>query len=118
MFDIKLMLAEAIKQGASDVHINIEMPPIMRINTELVAMDMPEVTQEIACQMVLQMVGDEKFKTFERNRDLDFSAMIDDGSRFVSTRTGSGIPWRFPSALFPAGFPTLTICICPPSPRN
>jgi twitching motility protein PilT len=82
MFDIKHMLEEAIKRGASDVHINIDMPPIMRINTDLVAMDMPEITQEMACAMVLQMVGEEKYKTFDRNRDLDFSTMIDDGSRF------------------------------------
>jgi Tfp pilus assembly pilus retraction ATPase PilT len=31
MFDVKEMLAMAIKRGASDVHINVDMPPIMRI---------------------------------------------------------------------------------------
>jgi twitching motility protein PilT len=82
MFDIKLMLAQAIGRGASDVHINIDMPPIMRINTELIAMDLPEVTQETARQMIVQMVGEEKYKAYEQKRDLDFSAMIDDGSRF------------------------------------
>ncbi len=82
MSDTKAMLAKAIQSGASDVHINVQMPPIMRINTELVAMDLPEITDETVHQMVLQMVGEEKFKTFLQKRDLDFSAMIDDGSRF------------------------------------
>jgi twitching motility protein PilT len=76
------MLAEAIRQGASDIHVNANMPPIMRINTELIAMDLPEVSQEQVQQMVLQMVGEEKYKLFERKRDLDFSTMIDNGSRF------------------------------------
>jgi twitching motility protein PilT len=82
MFNVKEMLASAIRKGASDIHINTEMPPIMRINTELVVMDLPEVTQEIAKQMVIQMVGEDKFAAFEQKRDLDFSTTIDDGSRF------------------------------------
>ena len=52
MINVKEMLAVAIRKGASDIHINTEMPPIMRINTELVVMDLPEVTQEIAQNMV------------------------------------------------------------------
>ena len=82
MIDIKLMLAKAIESGASDVHINVGMPPVMRINTELVMLDMPEVTDEVAGKMVLAMVGEAKFKVFLEKRDLDFSTMIDDGSRF------------------------------------
>jgi twitching motility protein PilT len=82
MFDVKQMLAQAVQRGASDVHINTDMPPIIRINTELIAMELPEVSQEHARQMVLHLVGEEKYKTFERNRDLDFSTMIEDGSRF------------------------------------
>ena len=82
MVDVKKMLAEAIQKGASDVHINTGMPPIMRINTELVAMELPEMDQESARHMVLQMVSEEKYKVFEKNRDLDFSTMIEDGSRF------------------------------------
>jgi twitching motility protein PilT len=54
----------------------------MRINTELVVMDMPDITQDIAKQLVIQMVGEDKFATFEQKRDLDFSTTIDDGSRF------------------------------------
>jgi len=82
MFDVKDMLAIAIQRGASDVHINVDMPPIMRINTELIVMELPEVTQEMARQMVLDMVGPDKLKVFDEKRDLDFSTMLADGSRF------------------------------------
>ncbi len=82
MIDIKQMLATAIKNGASDVHINIEMPPIMRINTELLMMDLPEVSNDEAGKMILEMIGEDKFKKFLEQRDWDFSTMINDGSRF------------------------------------
>ncbi|MHC5103666.1 MAG: type IV pilus twitching motility protein PilT [Planctomycetota bacterium] len=82
MIDIKEMLAKAIENGASDVHINIEMPPIMRINTELLMMDLPEVSNDEAGKMILEMIGEDKFKKFLEQRDWDFSTMIDDGSRF------------------------------------
>ena len=82
MIDTKQMLAAAVESGASDVHINIGMPPIMRINTELIMMDLPEVSNDDAGQMILEMIGEDKFKKFLEKRDWDFSTMIDDGSRF------------------------------------
>ena len=35
MINVKEILEKAIEHGASDVHTNATMPPIMRINTEL-----------------------------------------------------------------------------------
>jgi len=80
--DIKEILTEAIEKGASDVHINVGMCPIMRKNTELSPLDFPVVTSMDAGEMVLSMVGADRFQKFEAKRDLDFSAMLDDGSRF------------------------------------
>jgi len=82
MIDTKQMLAMAVENGASDVHINIGMPPIIRINTELTMMDLPEVSNDDAGKMILEMIGEDKFKQFLEKRDWDFSTMIDDGSRF------------------------------------
>jgi len=82
MLEIKDILAEAIKNQASDVHINVGMPPIFRKNTELIEMDFPAVTNTDAKEMVLTMVGPDRFKKFEEKRDLDFSTTIDDGHRF------------------------------------
>ena len=81
--DIKQVLAQAIEMGASDVHINVTMPPIIRINTELIEMDQfGDVNEQMAEKMVLDMVGERKFKIFEERMDLDFSTMIEGGSRF------------------------------------
>ena len=80
--DVKAILAEAIGKEASDVHINVGMPPVIRKNTELIDTDFPAVSNEDAKEMVLSMVGPDKFKKFEEKRDLDFSTDIDDGHRF------------------------------------
>jgi twitching motility protein PilT len=82
MIDIKAILAAAIRRSASDVHINVAMPPVLRRNTELIDMDFPAVSNQDAKEMVLTMVGPEKFEKFKENRDLDFSTTIADGHRF------------------------------------
>ena len=82
MIDIKTILAAAIENKASDVHINVGMPPVLRKDTELIDMDCPPVTNQEARAMVLAMVGPEKLKKFEENRDLDFSTQVASGHRF------------------------------------
>jgi len=80
--DIKTILAAGIENRASDVHINVGMPPVLRRDTELIDMDCPPVTDEDARAMVLAMVGPEKMKKFQEQRDLDFSTAITGGHRF------------------------------------
>ncbi|RKY23954.1 MAG: type IV pili twitching motility protein PilT [Planctomycetota bacterium] len=82
MTDVKIVLAKAIENGASDVHINVGMPPIIRRNTELLNMEFPAVSDEQAKEMVVDMVGADRFKEFKEKRDLDFSTALDDGHRF------------------------------------
>lgn len=82
MIDIKAILATAIEHEASDVHINVGMPPVLRKNTELIDLDIPPVTNEDAKEMIVSMVGQERFKKYLETKDLDFSTSIDDGTRF------------------------------------
>lgn len=82
MVDIKAILANAIDNKASDVHINVGLPPILRKNTELIEMDFPPLSEADVKEMVLAMVGSDRYKRFEQNRDLDFSTMLEDGDRF------------------------------------
>ncbi len=80
--DVKTILARAIEQKASDVHINVGIPPVLRKNTELLDTDFPEISNDDAKEMVLSMVGPDRFKRFAENKDLDFSTTIEDGHRF------------------------------------
>jgi twitching motility protein PilT len=82
MMDVKTILAKAIELSASDVHINVGLEPVLRKNTELIDTDFPIVSNEDAKEMVITMVGPDRFKKLEENRDLDFSTTIGDGHRF------------------------------------
>jgi Tfp pilus assembly pilus retraction ATPase PilT len=70
MVDIKAILETAIENRASDVHINVGMPPVLRRDTELIDMECPPVTNQDArwCSMVGP--DDEEVRG---TRDLDFS---------------------------------------------
>lgn len=82
MVSIKTILENVIEHGASDLHINVGMPPILRRNTELIELDFPAISNEDAKEMVLSMIGPNRYKKFEENKDLDFSTNLDDGHRF------------------------------------
>ena len=82
MVDIKAILKDVIENGASDLHINVGMPPILRRNTELIDLDIPPISNENAREMVLSMIGPDRFKKFEERKDLDFSTFLNDGHRF------------------------------------
>ncbi len=82
MVPIKEILEKSIEKEASDLHINVGMPPIIRKNTELLSLNFPAVSDNDAKNMVISMVGHERFKILEEKRDLDFSTKVDDGSRF------------------------------------
>ncbi|MFA5291983.1 MAG: PilT/PilU family type 4a pilus ATPase [Phycisphaerae bacterium] len=80
--DIKQLLAAAVAAQASDLHINVGLPPVIRVNTELVTMETVPVRAEQAADMLLGMIGPKRFETFEVKRDCDFSTTLDDGNRF------------------------------------
>ena len=82
MANMKTILAKAVEEGASDVHINVGMRPIIRKNIELAELDFPPVSNEDAKEMVLSMISSSRFKKFEENKDLDFSTTLDSGHRF------------------------------------
>jgi len=82
MVNIKKILATAIESSASDVHINVGMPPVLRSNTELLDMDFPVISDKDAEEMINSMVEPDRFNEFKQDRDLDFSTSLKDGHRF------------------------------------
>ncbi len=103
----KKILVEAIANKASDVHINVGMPPVMRINTELFRMEeFGDVSDAQARQMVMDMIGPDKYKVYEERRDLDFSTLVEDGTRFRVNahfqRDTAAISYRVISSSIPS----------------
>ncbi len=82
MVNLEELLTEVLDRGASDVHIVCGQRPILRINTELIESDFPEVTPDTAADLVREMVGTRRYAQFLRRRDLDFSAVVEGRGRF------------------------------------
>ena len=78
MAEITSILADAVTREASDVHINVGMQPIIRVNTELVEMDFPIISNDDARDILLSLIGQDKFDKFEQAKDFDFSTSITD----------------------------------------
>jgi twitching motility protein PilT len=78
---IQNILAQAVLKGASDVHINYGIPPVMRINTELVKMDYEPVATEDAEAMLASIIGTEALAKLKKNKDIDFSTTIENPSQ-------------------------------------
>jgi twitching motility protein PilT len=76
------LLVTALQSDASDVHILVNMRPLLRIHTILQEGNYPVVTAEQAEEMLREMVSDKRFERFLENRDLDFSTEVPGQGRF------------------------------------
>src|SRR5690606_36032294 len=76
------ILRNAVAAKASDVHINVGSPPLVRINTVIQPSDFPIVTPEGAMRLLKEMINDKRMAEFEEHRDADFSYEIPGVGRF------------------------------------
>lgn len=73
-------LANAEK--ASDVHIVVGLPPILRINGELIEVDMPSLNVIQVKEIIYSIITPEQKKKYEEERELDFSFEVKGVARF------------------------------------
>lgn len=76
------LLTTALDCGASDVHIMVGSPPLLRIHTILQETDFPVVTPDGAEAMVREMLQEHRFNNFMEKRDVDFSTEVPGRGRF------------------------------------
>jgi len=83
MVDLKKILTLAIQRGASDVHLKVGLPPILRIHGRLVPVTgekrlMPEDTREIA----FSIMGERQKEKFRLANEVDLAYGISGLGRF------------------------------------
>jgi twitching motility protein PilT len=76
------ILKSAVSAKASDVHINVGLPPLFRIHTVVTPSDFPIVTPEGSIRLAKEMMDEKRWADFEEHRDSDFSYEIPGVSRF------------------------------------
>lgn len=73
----------AVKKNASDVHLVVDAPVLLRIDGELVGVDVKDIlTKKEIEQMVFSLLTEEQKKRFNEERELDFGYENDDEARF------------------------------------
>ena len=67
------LLSEAINRNASDLHIAVGYPPVLRIDGELVNLDEKLFSPEDTEQLIFSVLTDEKKELLEVNREIDLA---------------------------------------------
>jgi len=82
MAEIDAFFKQMIGHGASDLHMVIGFPPLLRIRGDLVPLDAPVLTPESNRQILFEILTAEQQKTLTENKDLDKAYELSEVGRF------------------------------------
>ncbi len=81
--ELEGLLEEVIKRDATDLHLSVGRPPILRVDGSLVLMEDKEVlTADHAKNLVMGFLNKDQQEKFWANRDVDLSIAYQDKARF------------------------------------
>ena len=82
MINIRQLLEEMLKKGASDLHLTVGIPPMFRIDGDVVPVGNEILTPEVSQQVAYSLLTEKQKQQFETQKELDFSFGIQNLSRF------------------------------------
>ncbi len=104
---IDSFLKLGLAQGCSDVHLAVGVPPMLRMNGDLMPIKFRELSDSELESYVMEILSDSQKEHFYSGKDLDFSYVGEEGSRFrvnlFRKVSGVGAVFRF----IPNEVPTL-----------
>jgi twitching motility protein PilT len=114
MARIDAFLKLGLAQGCSDVHLAVGVPPMLRMNGDLMPIKFRELSDTELESYILEVLTDRQKEQLHRGEDLDFSYVGDESGRFrvnvFRKATGIGAVFRF----IPAEVPKLEQLNVPP----
>jgi twitching motility protein PilT len=115
---IDSFLKLGLAQGCSDVHLAVGVPPMLRMNGELMPIKFRDLGDTELESYVMEILSDSQKDKFHSGKDLDFSYVGEEGGRFrvnlFRKDTGVGAVFRF----IPDEVPTLDSLDMPPVIRD
>ncbi len=115
---IDSFLKLGLAQGCSDVHLAVGVPPMLRMNGELMPIKFRDLGETELESYVMEILSDSQKEKFHSGHDLDFSYVSEEGGRFrvnlFRKDTGVGAVFRF----IPDEVPTLESLAMPPIIRD
>lgn len=76
------LLRIAVARGASDLHISVDLPPMIRIDGKLEPMEYSSLALIDARRLIYSILSSDQIENLERTRELDFSYGISGVARF------------------------------------
>ena len=81
-FDMQHLLAEVNRRGASDLHLTVGRPPILRISGQLVPLGRRAIGEADMRMLLHSIMTARQRTTYELDREIDFAIALDDRHRF------------------------------------
>ncbi|MFH1822635.1 MAG: PilT/PilU family type 4a pilus ATPase [Patescibacteria group bacterium] len=104
--NIKELFQTAVVKKASDLHLLVGSPPVLRIDGNLVDVDKKVLSQKELEQMIFSILNETQKEKFIRKRDFDFSYTPDNKNRFRVNlhygRNSTGLVARVISETMPS----------------
>src|SRR5512141_2676212 len=102
--DIAQLLAFAVKNKASDLHLSAGVPPMIRVDGDMKRVNMPPLSHKEVHGMVYDIMNDKQRKAYEEYFETDFSFEIPKLARFrvnaFNQNRGAGAVFRsIPSTI-------------------
>jgi twitching motility protein PilT len=102
--DIAQLLAFAVKNNASDLHLSSGVPPMIRVDGDMKRINMPALAHKEVHSMVYDIMNDKQRKAYEEFFETDFSFEIPKLARFrvnaFNQNRGAGAVFRnIPSTI-------------------
>jgi len=80
--DITELLAFAVKNKASDLHLSAGLPPMIRVHGDVRRINLPPLEHKEVHAMVYDIMNDAQRKQFEESWECDFSFAVPNFARF------------------------------------
>jgi twitching motility protein PilT len=80
--DLIQLLTVAVERGASDLHLTVDAPPLLRINGELTPLDGTPMALDSCRDMVLGILTEHQRSRLEEEWELDFALQVEGAGRF------------------------------------
>lgn len=80
--DITELLAFGVKNKASDLHLSAGLPPMIRVHGDIRKINLPAMGHAEVHDMVYDIMNDGQRKTYEENKEIDFSFEVPGLARF------------------------------------
>ena len=80
--DISELLAFAVKNGASDLHLSAGLPPMIRVHGDVRRINLPAMAHKEVHAMIYEVMNDSLRKRYEDSLEVDFSFELPGVARF------------------------------------